>query len=83
MPKANILKFGWRWRSLYKREQRSSSTGVKLGGDSFRQGKVREFLKNDKVWGVDKRSSVIATEISPFKLAASKSLVRASLVAQR
>ena len=56
---------------------------MKLGGDSFRQGKVREFLKNDKVWGVDKRSSVIATEISPFKLAASKSLVRASLVAQR
>ena len=52
------MKFGWRWRILYKRLQSSSTTGVKLGGDSFRQGKVREFLKNDKVikvWGVDKR----------------------------
>ena len=37
--------------------QRSSTTGIKPGGDNFRQGNVRELLKNDKVikvWGVDK-----------------------------
>ena len=49
MPKANILKCGWRWRSQYKRLRRSSSTGEKLGEGGFTQGKVREFFKNGKV----------------------------------